>query len=110
MKRAIARSILLLLLTPAVYAQPVPFVDNLRNTSILSDEEIEWYLVNSTREELAARLDLNNDGIADGTRLDVHEFIGRMEVIIICRKERMEQLMRKALERSAPGLFEPMDV
>ena len=107
LKKKIVWVIILLMMSLILHAQAGRFIDNMRNTSNLSDEEIEWYLLNATRSELAVRLDINDDGIADGTGKNVHEFIARMHVIIICRKERIEQLKRKkALKESTQAIFE----
>ena len=56
--------------------------DSLRNTSRLSDEELRYYFEGLMEEEAAEILDQDRDGIADGTRVEVMEFIERMKIIL----------------------------
>ena len=77
----------------------------MRNTSNLTDEEIEWYLENSTRAELKEALDRDGDGYADGTGKPLAEFIARMQVILRCRRERYEEFLRRQLMKRYYGFF-----
>ena len=67
--------------------------DTLENTSNLTDEEIMWYRGQGRYTELKGLLDADRDGVADGTSLEVSEFIERM-VIVIGTKEYFRKINR----------------
>ena len=69
------------------YNFKVPFCfDRLVNTSRLSDSELRT-LFESLDEAYAAKLlDLDSDGIADFTAIEVCEFIERMKIILSDRR------------------------
>ena len=56
--------------------------DTLQNTSNLTDEEILQLYDQDRHDELKYLLDRNKDGIADGTEVEVTEFIERITIVI----------------------------
>ena len=60
--------------------------DSLRNSSRLSDDELRWYFEGHMESEMAEVLDQDHDGIADGTRVELMEFIHRMKIILSDRE------------------------
>ena len=99
MKRVLLAAIFIAASFHSAASSKYGFIDNMQNTSNLSDSEIEWYLQNRTITELTEALDRNGDGFADGTNKKVGEFIARMQVILICRRERLEELKRRQQEK-----------
>ena len=65
-----------------VGALSAPEFDSLRNTSRLDDDQLRYYFEGLMEEEAARVLDQDEDGIADGTRVEVMEFIERMKIIL----------------------------
>ena len=65
----------------------VPFCfDQLRNTSRLGDSELRTFFEHMAEAKAAEFLDLNRDGIADFTGVEVFEFIERMKIILSDRR------------------------
>ena len=56
--------------------------DTLQNTSNLTDEQILRLLDEDRYDELKYLLDRDKDGIADGTEVEVIEFIERISIVI----------------------------
>ena len=61
-------------------------VDPLRNTSRLTDSELRALFENLEERKAAELLDLDNDGLADFTGVDVRAFIERMKIILSDRR------------------------
>lgn len=60
--------------------------DSLKNTSLLSDDELRYHFEGLMESQVAEILDQDRDGIADGTRVEVMEFIERMKIILSDRE------------------------
>ena len=65
---------------PELYMEGA-LTDRLQNTSNLTDRDIRWYLKHTDHQTIVKALDRNADRIADGTTVNVHEFIERMKII-----------------------------
>lgn len=65
-------------------------IDALRNTSNLSDEELMWSFDRITQAQRVELLDHDGNGLADGTCIDVQEFIERMRIILESKAARAE--------------------
>lgn len=60
--------------------------DPLVNNSCLSDEELRYYFEHHEEHRTARKLlDTDGDGIVDGMRLSVDEFLARMAIILSSR-------------------------
>ena len=67
---------------PEIYREG-RITDRLKNTSNLTDREIRWHFEHTDYQSLADALDRNSDSIADGTILNVHEFIERIRIVFL---------------------------
>jgi hypothetical protein len=65
--------------------QRAPF-DTLRNESRLTDGELRFCFERSMEDAIAEAIDRDGDGKVDNMHMDVEEFIGRMFIILHCRK------------------------
>ena len=56
--------------------------DNLRNTSRMTDDELRYCFEGLMESRMVELLDQDQDGVADGTLVEVKEFIQRMKIIL----------------------------
>ncbi len=70
---------------PGTELRRAPF-DTLRNESRLTNDELRYFFERSMESVIAEIIDQDSDGIVDNMRIEVEEFIGRMFIILHCRK------------------------